>query len=77
MKTEGLLCCPIVVEDTVASKIVLKIHAILVRIRIRDPYLRPIDPDPDPDPTVFVSDLQDVNKILIFLNFFLLTTGTF
>jgi hypothetical protein len=25
-----------------------------------------MDPDPDPDPAIFVSDLQDVNKKLIF-----------
>jgi hypothetical protein len=30
-----------------------------------------MDPDPDADPALFVSDLQDVNKkLLFFLSFF-------
>jgi hypothetical protein len=39
-----------------------------------DPYLLLMDPDPDadPDPAIFVSDLQDVNKIF-FVNFLLTT----
>jgi hypothetical protein len=38
------------------------------------------DPDADPDPAVFVIDLQDANKKLIFLKKFfclLLFEGTF
>jgi hypothetical protein len=54
---------------------VLRIHGILVRIRIRIricgsvPHGR-IDSDPDsaPDPAIFVSGLQDGNlKIILFL----------
>jgi hypothetical protein len=46
----------------------LRIHEILVRIRIPDQYPWLIDPDPgsDPDPAIFVSDLQDVNKNFSF-----------
>jgi hypothetical protein len=34
-----------------------------------------LDPDPDPDPAIFVIDLQDASKKLIFLTqFFLLVT---
>jgi hypothetical protein len=41
------------------------------------------DPDPDADPALFVTDLQDANKKLIFLNkffclfYYLLFEGTF
>ncbi len=44
-----------------------------------DPYLWLTDPDADPDPAIFVNDLQDVNKKLIFSKFFclLLFEGTF
>ncbi len=49
---------------------VLRIHDILVWIRIRmrsaDPCLWLMDPDPDsdpdPDPSIFIIDLQDANK---------------
>ncbi len=34
-----------------------------------DPYLWLIDPDADPDPSIFVSDLQDINKIFCLLFF--------
>jgi hypothetical protein len=27
-----------------------------------EPYLWIVDPDADPDPSIFVSDLQDINK---------------
>jgi hypothetical protein len=27
------------------------------------------DPDADPDPSIFITDLQDANKKLIFLKF--------
>ncbi len=45
---------------------VLRIHEILVRIRIRGsiPLM-----DLDPDPTIFVSDLQDVKKIFLLFAF--------
>jgi hypothetical protein len=33
-----------------------------------------MDPDADPDPAIFVIDLQDDNKKLIFLKAFLLIT---
>jgi hypothetical protein len=38
-----------------------------------------MDPDADPDPTIFVRDLQDVDKKLFFLQVFLLILfeGTF
>jgi hypothetical protein len=39
-----------------------------------------MDPDADPDPAIFVIDLQDANKKLIFLKrffFLLLFKGTF
>jgi hypothetical protein len=29
-----------------------------------------MDPDSDPDPDVFISDLEDVNKVLFFSTFF-------
>jgi hypothetical protein len=63
---------------------VLRIHEILVRIRIRGPKHLingpgpDPDPDADPDPAIFVSDLQDINKKIIFQLFcFLLFEGTF
>jgi hypothetical protein len=31
-----------------------------------DPHFWLMDPDPDPNPAIFVSDLQDVNKIFSF-----------
>jgi len=37
-----------------------------------DPYLRLMDPYPDPDPAIFVSDLQDVNKMFFSKYFSLL-----
>jgi hypothetical protein len=37
-----------------------------------DPYLCPMDPDPDP--AIYISDLEDINKIFFFL---LLFEGTF
>jgi len=39
-----------------------------------------MDPDSDPDPSIFIIDLQDANKKLIFLkkfSFILLFEGTF
>jgi hypothetical protein len=33
-----------------------------------------MDPDADPDPAIFVIDLQDANKKLIFKKVFLLIT---
>jgi hypothetical protein len=47
----------------------------VLRIRIRGsiPYICLMDPDADPDPAIFVSDLQDIKKILsksFFANFF-------
>jgi hypothetical protein len=38
------------------------------------------DPDPDADPSIFITDLQDANKKLIFIKryfFFLLFKGTY
>ena len=61
----------------------LRIHDILVWIRIRigsaDPCLELMDPDSDPeadaDPAIFVTDLQDANQKLIFYFFiFMLIT---
>ncbi len=31
-----------------------------------DPYVLLMDPDADPDPAIFVADLQDINKNIIF-----------
>ncbi len=44
----------------------LRIRDILVRIRIRDPYLWLTDPDPTPEmaPDIFVSDLQEDNILV-------------
>ncbi len=44
-----------------------------------DPCLWLMDPDADPYPSIFVIDLQDANKKLIFLKFFciILFEGTF
>jgi hypothetical protein len=44
-----------------------------------DPYLWLMDPDADPDPAIFVVDLQDANKKLIYKRFFciLIFEGTF
>ncbi len=51
---------------------VLWIHEILVRIRIRRsiPLTNGagLDPEADPDPAIFVNDLQDVNKKLLFFS---------
>ncbi len=44
----------------------LRIHEILVRIQIRGS----ISLIADPDPAIFVSDLQDVNKIFFFSRYF-------
>jgi hypothetical protein len=46
---------------------VLRIHDILVWIRIRIRGSMPLinDPDADPDPSLFITDLQDANKKLI------------
>ncbi len=42
-----------------------------------DPCLWLMDPDADPDPAIFVIDIQDPNKKLIFYkSFFLLIIGT-
>ncbi len=50
-----------------SQKAVLRIHDILVWIRIRGSMPRLMDPNPDldPDPAIFVVDLQDANKKLI------------
>jgi hypothetical protein len=48
------------------------IHDILVRIRIRGSM--PLTNVSGPDPTMFVIDLQDANKKLIFKEVFLLIT---
>jgi hypothetical protein len=64
------------------SKPMLRIHDILVWIRIRAPdpgsVLLIRDPDPDADPSIFITDLQDANKKLI-KKVYLYTTfqGTF
>jgi hypothetical protein len=53
------------------------LHEILVWIRIRGSI--PLTNGVDPDPSIFVSDLQDINKKLIFLSTFfglLLFEGT-
>jgi len=53
----------------------MRIHEILVRIRIHGSIM-----DPDADPAILVSDLQDANKKKFFsLSFFclLLFHGTF
>jgi hypothetical protein len=34
------------------------------------------DPDADPDPSIFITDLQDANKKLIFFKVFLYITYT-
>jgi hypothetical protein len=55
----------------------MRIHEILVRIRIHGSIM---DPDADLDPAILVSDLQDANKKIFFpLSFFclLLFHGTF
>ncbi len=45
-----------------------RIHDILVWIRIRGSMTLLMDPDADadPDPSIFITDLQDANKKLIF-----------
>ncbi len=44
----------------------LRIHEILIRIRIRGSI--PLTNGSDPDPAIFVTDLQDVNnKLLVYL----------
>jgi hypothetical protein len=45
---------------------VLRIHIILVWIRIRIRASMPLKPDSDPDLSLFIIDLQDANKKLIF-----------
>ncbi len=45
---------------------VFRIHDILVWIRIRGS----MPPDADPDPSIFIIDLQDASKKLIFLRSF-------
>jgi hypothetical protein len=55
----------------------MPIHEIFVWIRIRGsiPHPDPISyADPDADPAIFVSDLQDVNKKIVFFKVFLLIT---
>jgi hypothetical protein len=37
-----------------------------------DPCLSLMDPDYDPDPAIFVTDLQDANKKLIFSAYYFL-----
>ncbi len=53
---------------------VLRIHDILVLIRIWIPGPIPMDSDADPDPAIFVIDLHDLNKQKISLKVFLLLT---
>ncbi len=36
---------------------------------VADPSHFGVEPDPDPDPAMFVIDLQDANKKLIFYSF--------
>jgi hypothetical protein len=61
---------------------VMRIHDILVWIRIRIwirgsmPLTNDPDPDADSDPAIFVIDLQDANRKQIFLKVFLLITFT-
>jgi hypothetical protein len=55
--TEGTYSSVISAADFLAFKSVLRIHEILVLIRI----CRPIPLTNDPDPAIFVSVLQDVN----------------
>ncbi len=47
------------------SEAVLRIHDIMVWIRLADPCLWLMGPDVDPDPAIFVIDLQETNKKLI------------
>jgi hypothetical protein len=53
---------------------VLGIHDILGLIRIRDPCFKLMDLDPDSDldtdPAIFIIDLQDASKKLIFNTIF-------
>ncbi len=49
---------------TGTGEAVLRIHDILVWIRIRGSM--PLTDGPDPDPAIFVIDLQDASKKLIF-----------
>ncbi len=58
---------------------VLRIHEILVRIRIRWSIYLANRSDADPDPAIFVNNLLNVNKKLLFFQFFclLLFKGTF
>ncbi len=48
---------------------------------VPDPWHFGVDPDPDPgpdpDPAIFIIDLQDASKKLIFTQFFLLVTVLF
>ncbi len=48
--------------------LVLRIHDILVWIRIWIRGSMPLTTVMDPDPAIFAIDLQDANKKLIFLN---------
>ncbi len=50
---------------------VMRIHEICYGSGSADPYLWLMDPDTDadPDPAIFVTDLQDINKIAYYLTF--------
>jgi hypothetical protein len=65
------------VYGTCRVNAVLRIHYILVWIRIRGSM--PLINGPDPDPVIFVIDLQDANRNLIFKKVFclFLFEGTF
>jgi hypothetical protein len=54
------------IGGTDALNPVLRIRDILVWFRIRGSMPRLMDPDADLDPAIFVIDLQDANKKLIF-----------
>ena len=61
----------------VGKKAVLRIHLILMRIRILDPHWKKMDPDPDPDPgylfkiyLIFLTKQNFQIFCLIFLAYF-------
>jgi hypothetical protein len=70
---------PVFQNQILNFKSVLRIRDILAGSGSADPCLWLIDPDPDPNPAIFVIDLQDDNKKLLFPSFFflLLFEGTF
>ncbi len=50
-----------------------KIASPIVYSSIADPCYFCVDPDADLDPSIFVTDLQDANKTIVFLVFLLIT----